>query len=1470
LFKTWPEIVKKDLASFNIFFATNERVVAETKGRVVHANIVNNQTWSKAFPSLDTRPENCVEPEKNLFVDSGLGSSYDALTAESQVQSRKMIGVLARLLDPKNPKDYVLKRQIDEILEIATATLSLRASENYGEWAQPPVDLGIFGLNINNFRQNNNDQRLMKLCERNLYRVASDNKLRKDADLILNSPSRVNAKDISRINIFAPDGIQHAVLFNSRVKPLVEEALPLAPKDYDFAERLGLIRQYPYLAERLGLTLDVRIPADVVAKTLDPSLRVWVTPDWNHGGAVVSKSPATMCSIDIGRKYFAASERSSDGVGDDPEHQHGYLRLPEDKWKLTTLDIDGASIKSGAYGVSRSEIIPSFVTDTRGKLLYANSSAVNLFGNSFAAETNVTKFVKPECMLPIIETLRESNVHRREITRNVTLLDKQNETIDVSQLLHGQLQCFGDGKQSVIDWKVLPKGGTHLAESGPLPSNRSVGLALVRADADVSMINAGKRIEDLFKDGNEPGIPVLVASDLILGYIPEVLAPPAVDPNGKPQWFSLTNREVYFPVLGEKYVAEGQVSVGVAEAHDAAPRDQGDAARQGTVSPGLFSYANVPLGSPLKGRSFTLPESVSNNSDVDPLCVHLTPVPSSLPLIRYSSISDSPFYYQVRCRSVDIAGNSRAFDNKVHSSKGIQLGTWVERQEAVPPPRVLTDGQLNLISNPGAKLKTIVVTDTVGCDTRILIPPKCTADMALRYGKLIDGCLHNGHWKSIQLDDHAEVPDEPCIQLTVNDPKDKRSTPTFRSAKLSLPKTGFYYFPDPACQFASLSLYAFNIKPIRVQIPFYRGCSWPNANSIRITLFALAADEVEPKITVGCNCADIYLPWGWTGHLELSSGLVDSNEDAQRYRHHFSLLSGGGESVFKTLFGIEASRFSKGNPIMEGGILELLETSSLEQNATTSFKNLNATDTHKHKNAFKSKTPFIITQALVRLLKAIPLERRSLHYLLSGSVPELTPHERIDLVCATRRPVVKPSLAINNFTETGINERDLNSTIAKLKISSVVDEKSTSELTIMASWERLQDDPAIGDPDSVWDRTELPIYKLDDPLTYKATQIMWSHDLDLRSATYRRVTYRLTALSRFSQYYAGENKASLSCQGCNEVQIDHLNVTRLREAPVRYLVPIHTWTSSVHPLLIKPNWEFRSSRRSGIRVYLGRGWELEELLGLIVHPTLTQFQANELNAGRYPPITAVTAVMPNLTDSITQWGADPIVRSGLPQDLPTAADFSGFQYVAADLRLPLADGTQLPNCDRNVAVVGFKPEWHPEKKLWYCDIGLRRIPSYGCFLRMVFARLQPKSIKGMELSPPVVADFIQMLPERTVSVVRDPHDKDGRTLCVVIYEPTNEAKTPLDRIAGVSNRFDIQVQQPCAFPTGAEFGWVADDNVQIIPDEEVDDGILWSGKVIIPPSAGRRRLLIREYESWIHKDEKHFRERECYCNTLEL
>ncbi len=501
-------------------------------------------------------------------------------------------------------------------------------------------------------------------------------------------------------------------------------------------------------------------------------------------------------------------------------------------------------------------------------------------------------------------------------------------------------------------------------------------------------------------------------------------------------------------------------------------------------------------------------------------------------------------------------------------------------------------------------------------------------------------------------------------------------------------------------------------------------------------------------------------------------------------------------------------------------------------------------------------------------------------FLETGTLKNISPFETIKLVSVCKKPLAPPTLFIHEIAIRSINQETVD-----LKIDSMIDEKSTSEVSVLANWERLQDDPSMGDPKVVNDRVEFSKYQLvDSPKEIEPSKNSWIARLDLGSAGYRKVTYSISALSRYMQYYHESDRSVFSITGKNTVEIKHLNVSRPKKVLVDCLVPTLLWTSGIRKLNNKPYSQFESTARNGIRVYLGRGWSLGELMGVVVFPTLSEFEVEQLNRAQRPEISSDSVAPAELVESVSGWGADPITAvTSIPSRLPKATDFTGFLHAGGSLGLPI-DGTSNSKATtdekmlQNVAVLGFEPKWNEHRKLWYCDVGIDKLPSYGCFVRLSLVRYQPNSIKGMELSSVVLADFIQLRPERTVSIIRDPMDKTRRSLRVTITEPTDEARTPLvpkDPTApsaiGVKNEFKVHVEKPLLLADGSHVGWVRD--VEIDPPHESEhthiDGILWLGEIVWPQTiSGKRRLVIREFEVLSKNSES--QTREVFCNVLDI
>jgi hypothetical protein len=220
---------------------------------------------------------------------------------------------------------------------------------------------------------------------------------------------------------------------------------------------------------------------------------------------------------------------------------------------------------------------------------------------------------------------------------------------------------------------------------------------------------------------------------------------------------------------------------------------------------------------------------------------------------------------------------------------------------------------------------------------------------------------------------------------------------------------------------------------------------------------------------------------------------------------------------------------------------------------------------------------------------------------------------------------------------------------------------------------------------------------------------------------------------------------------------------------------------------------------------------------------------------------------------------------------------------------------------KKVSVVPYhmtaQDNYDPERQLWFCDIHVDSGKSYWPFIRLALARYQPASLWGLHLSPVVLADFAQILPDRSVSVTRNKRDPRRLHVAVSGVRPMqsaahwerNKVGTPTRRIptpAGVQvispkppyvrTRVEVEVQVPDSDPRNL-MGWKTTDAVEVKhlkPRAKIP--ILWLGQIILPrrPSSRNKfRLLVKEYEQFFTDNVEipwNTAERLVYAETLSL
>lgn len=228
----------------------------------------------------------------------------------------------------------------------------------------------------------------------------------------------------------------------------------------------------------------------------------------------------------------------------------------------------------------------------------------------------------------------------------------------------------------------------------------------------------------------------------------------------------------------------------------------------------------------------------------------------------------------------------------------------------------------------------------------------------------------------------------------------------------------------------------------------------------------------------------------------------------------------------------------------------------------------------------------------------------------------------------------------------------------------------------------------------------------------------------------------------------------------------------------------------------------------------------------------------------------------SLKGYITQWGMDPIwVTNPLPsQAVPLPEHFRNAVKIGTELSLgELNDGPPM-------TVAGHEVAWDKDRNLWYCDIVMDPGDSYFPFVRLALVRYQPESIADAHLSHIVLADFAQLLPDRSASIMFDPMDADFVLLAVtgLTYQGLGSA----------SMTTTLQTQ-----PVGSgDLAWVPVSVTNLAAHTFGGPDTLWTAKIKLSAVRGSRpfRLVIEEFETFATDVTGGMQTRLVYADILNL
>ncbi|MFI9719900.1 hypothetical protein ACIHFE_09630 [Streptomyces sp. NPDC052396] len=439
----------------------------------------------------------------------------------------------------------------------------------------------------------------------------------------------------------------------------------------------------------------------------------------------------------------------------------------------------------------------------------------------------------------------------------------------------------------------------------------------------------------------------------------------------------------------------------------------------------------------------------------------------------------------------------------------------------------------------------------------------------------------------------------------------------------------------------------------------------------------------------------------------------------------------------------------------------------------------------------------------------------------------LTPWAELTLVHAVEKPLLPPRLGPLSFV------RAEGQTFAEVSGTVQAHAKSTGRIDLDATWNEWTDDPAQPGP------VRTPGHAHVGDLTLRPGQdqrgVFLRHEF--RDTRHRDITYTPTATTRFREYFhpaitdqpalitrVGPASPGASVRGWP------VPSSRRPEPPViSHLVPTFRWERAVDHDLHQVT---RTRRPAGVRVYLQRPWFSsgdDELLAVVLDP------------GGDLPEELVSRRAPDPV-----WSAAPAPPPLTPVSFPNAT------LTAAGRQLAEPVGG-LP---ATVSVAAFRPDYDPQLRLWHCDIDIdpgqaAGDAAYFPLVRLALARYQPYSVDPLHLSKVVPADFIQPLPERTVTAAMTPDGAIALELTGPAAVNSLGIKAGSGQTAAAAAR-RVLARVEWREATGGDLDWTDTGAATELGCVPRGPGFAWTG-TLTPPTPpllplAAYRLVVEEHE----------------------
>jgi hypothetical protein len=1056
--------------------------------------------------------------------------------------------------------------------------------------------------------------------------------------------------------------------------------------------------------------------------------------------------------------------------------------------------------------------------------------------------------------------------------------------VDVDGGLHKTITLAEMANQTSVQGPLRAQHPQVFDPNTALAALRSGGISMYadnRALALLSTFGASKKLNDALEANQAQPFP-FAAEDLARGYRIDVWDAATGG------WHSLHRRDGVYHIGDNTVATEDEEGFIQLAATQAAPNEDGMRDTDDLYLHEAFArWPGWSLSAPRPGKHLTRAadpdQAVPDENAPDPENEPITPfkitadyqvVRGSLPRLRFGG------RYRFRARLVDLAGNSLGLGETITDLLSLALSlprgsaTFPYlRFEPIPAPALVLRDERG-ISGPGSSLERIVIRsfnsdlslDAAPADLtandRHIAPPRGNVELGERHGMFDDasGKLKPSPamWDLIRKRDEGQFATATVASLAIDG--QPQPVPLDGAAQLDLP-----YLPDPLSRGA-----AFRDLPGTPSGSIGRADPTTAAGPLAHTPLEDANPRPGSATLIGWGGQDDWqhvAPFRFA--LEEGDGLPSWDPDA----HVLTVFLAKGQTSVVPISSIAGTEDLKLMGVWQW-LREFIEYLTTEQ-AQPEFVR-----------------PFATKDRIAHILQRA----------VEGGHAMLTPPQLLTLVHAVQQPIGQPQFTRLNaqldteraseletepeYTPTAATEldtisawRELGSTDARLIGGLSIHGASTAKVDLRAAWvdpvdDLLQDAPGTQSFATFVDSVPLPNTSEQTLLGEDGKHAVGYYDADHDLLCFARagtklgnlasgetvysdaaprhqigdtrhhvIEYTAVATSRYREYFPQQQDgADLDFTRTSlPVRVDVPASARPLAPQVRYVVPTFGWQRETSTNLT------RSLRvGGGLRIYLDRPWYSSgegELLGVALHP------GGALDREQDKPY-------------ITQWGQDPIWVSAPLDELPRVDHFP--DAVASEFDLPM-DARTKDSETRHVNVAGHTVAFDCERKLWYCDLTVNtKSSTYAPFVRLALVRYQPHALIDAKLSRAVLADFVQLTPERAAMITADPN-QSGRLRVVVtgpaprgprpaVYQPRTapEPTTSVDRPTVIS--VAVQERDPAI---SGELGWRAAApgsfslNVEHDGPLSEDENLRrWAGTIRFAdlPAPGQFRLLITERE----------------------